>query len=108
RKSLGSKRQYIDDEQIALITRTFGGFEAVPTRALEEGGDNGSPGRSRPSSKKADKRVFASKIFDSHAFGYRRITIERPLRLSAQLSPERIATLRFDGGRLGPAMRRLY
>jgi len=107
RKSLGSKRQEVGDEHIALITRTFGAFEAVETTALDVETDAPSS-RGRPSSKKADKRVFGSKIFDSHEFGYRRISIERPLRLSAQLSPERIATLRFEGGKLGPAMQRLY
>jgi type I restriction enzyme M protein len=107
RKSLGSKRQYVDDDQIALITRTFGGFEAVESRPLDVEANTPST-RGRPSTKKAEKRVFASKIFDSYAFGYRRITIERPLRLSAQLSPERIATLRFDGGKLGTAMQRVY
>ncbi len=107
RKSLGSKRQYVDDEQIALITKTFGAFEPVETYALEA--DEGTGGAStRRSSKKADKRVFGCKIFERHAFGYRRITIERPLRLSAQFTPERLAVLRFDSGKLGPAMQRLY
>ncbi len=35
--------------------------------------------RGRPSSKKkAAKKIFGCKIFESHEFGYRRITIERP------------------------------
>lgn len=107
RKSLGSKRQFVDDDQIALITRTFGNFEAVESCPLDV--EAAAPSsRGRPSTKKAEKRVFASKIFESHAFGYRRITIERPLRLSAQLSPERIATLRFDGGKFGAAMQRVF
>ena len=107
RKSLGSKRQYVDDEQIALITKTFGAFEPVDTYALDP--DEAAGGTStRRSSKKADKRVFGCKIFERHAFGYRRITIERPLRLSAQFSSERLAVLRFDKGKTGPAMQRLY
>jgi len=107
RKSLGSKRQEVGEGDISLITRTFGAFEAVETRALDA--EDAAPAtRGRPSSKKAEKRVFGSRIFDSHEFGYRRITIERPLRLSAQCSPARLATLRFDGGKLGPAMQRLY
>ena len=110
RKSLGSKRQELGEKEIALITRTFGAFEAIPTYSLDEDGDapkNGS-GRGRASTKKADKRVFGSKIFKSYEFGYRRITIERPLRLSAQMSPERLQALRFENGALSAAMQRLY
>ncbi|MEZ5425243.1 MAG: class I SAM-dependent DNA methyltransferase [Pyrinomonadaceae bacterium] len=33
------------------------------------------------------------KIFDNHEFGYWRITVERPLRLNFQTSPERIARI---------------
>jgi type I restriction enzyme M protein len=37
-----------------------------------------------------------SKIYPNEYFGYHKITVERPLRLSAQFTPEAIATLRFD------------
>ncbi len=37
-----------------------------------------------------------SKIYHNDHFGYNKITIERPLRLSSQFTPESIATLRFD------------
>ena len=63
RKSLGSKRQYLTEEQIDELVRLYGRFE--PTAQ--------------------------SKIFPIEAFGYRRITVERPLRLNFQTSPERIA-----------------
>src|SRR5690554_1385783 len=62
RKSLGSKRHYITDEQIDELVRLYGRFEETPQ----------------------------SKIFPVEAFGYRRITVERPLRLNFQTSPERI------------------
>ncbi|WP_339867535.1 class I SAM-dependent DNA methyltransferase [Pseudohongiella nitratireducens] len=52
RKSLGSKRQYISDEQIDDLVRLYGRFEETPQ----------------------------SKIFPVETFGYRRITVERPLR----------------------------
>jgi type I restriction enzyme M protein len=55
RKSLGNKRNEISEAQIAAITRVYGSFE--------EG-----------------ERV---KIFPNHAFGYMRITVERPLRLAS-------------------------
>ena len=62
RKSLGSKRQYISDGDIDTIVRLYGAFEET-----EE-----------------------SKVFPVEAFGYRRITVERPLRLNFQVSEERI------------------
>lgn len=62
RKSLGSKRQYITDEQIDELVRLYGRFE----------------------------QTAQSKIFPVEAFGYRRITVERPLRLNFQTSAERI------------------
>lgn len=65
RKSLGSKRQYVSDEDQAAIVRLYGGFE------------------------ESDE----SKIFPIEAFGYRRITVERPLRLNFQASAERMERL---------------
>jgi type I restriction enzyme M protein len=145
RKSLGSKRQEIGDDGIALITRTFGDFAAVASYRLDgesaalvmgeddpgadeageeepveldPGADAGeeeagshdaapSGSRGRPAKKKAEKKRFGSKIFASHEFGYRRLTIERPLRLSVQLSDERLAALRFAPGPLNAAMQAL-
>ena len=63
RKSLGSKRQYITEDQISELVRLYGSFE----------------------------KTAQSKIFPNDAFGYRRITVERPLRLNFQTSAERIA-----------------
>jgi type I restriction enzyme M protein len=57
RKSLGSKRKQLSDEHIAEITRLFGKF-------VEEEKD-GKP---------------LSRIFKNSDFGYRTITVERPLR----------------------------
>ncbi|MBD2502733.1 type I restriction-modification system subunit M [Anabaena azotica] len=41
-----------------------------------------------------------SKVFDNQDFGFYKITVERPLRLAAQFTPERVATLRYQ-----PALR---
>ena len=65
RKSLGSKRQYITEDQISELVRLYGCFE----------------------------QTSQSKIFPIDAFGYRRITVERPLRLNFQTSAERIANV---------------
>jgi type I restriction enzyme M protein len=66
RKSLGSKRKQISDDQIAEITRLFGDFDENEK----------------------------SKIFDNTDFGFHRITVERPLKLNFQTCPERIELLR--------------
>ncbi|MBU1067953.1 type I restriction-modification system subunit M [Myxococcota bacterium] len=60
RKSLGSKRKELSPEHIDEITRLFGAFEEV-TR-------DGAP---------------VSRIFRNEDFGYRTITVERPLRDAA-------------------------
>lgn len=42
------------------------------------------------------KESDISKIYPNDYFGYHKITVERPLRLSAQFTREAIASLRFD------------
>ncbi|EHR6439374.1 TPA: SAM-dependent DNA methyltransferase [Vibrio parahaemolyticus] len=81
RKSLGSKRHYLTDEEIRTITKNFGDFEEIDTLTKDGVTDN--------------QKHFASKIFDTYQFGYRRLTIERPLRLSAQVTDEAVESLRF-------------
>ena len=44
------------------------------------------------------KETDISKIYPNDYFGYNKITVERPLRLSAQFTDELIETLRFDKG----------
>ncbi|WP_457969060.1 type I restriction-modification system subunit M [Acinetobacter calcoaceticus] len=94
RKSLGSKRNYLTDAEIKTITQNYGAFEAVDTLTLDGESEQQKP--------------FSSKIFNSYEFGYRRVTIERPLRLSAQLSDDRIATLRFAPKPFNTVMQKVY
>ena len=94
RKSLGSKRNYLTDAEIRTITQNYGAFEAVDTLTLDGESEQQKP--------------FSSKIFNSYEFGYRRVTIERPLRLSTQLSDERIATLRFAPKPFNAVMQKIY
>ena len=42
------------------------------------------------------KETDISKIYPNEYFGYNKITVERPLRLSARFTDEAIASLRFD------------
>ncbi|WP_417273479.1 type I restriction-modification system subunit M [Celeribacter halophilus] len=96
RKSLGSKRKWMDEGDIATITRCFGAFEPVQAETLDKPADaKSNRGRQAATPKAETSKTFAAKIFDTHEFGYRRLTIERPLRESYQFSDERIATLRF-------------
>ncbi len=63
RRSLGDKRRYMGDEDIAAVVREYGQFDETKTHT--------------------------TKIFDNAHFGYNRVTIERPLRLLYQMSVER-------------------
>ena len=65
RKSLGDKRREISAEHITQITQLYLDFQETEV----------------------------CKIFDTTDFGIRKVTVERPLRLNFQASPERIARL---------------
>ncbi|WP_455811524.1 type I restriction-modification system subunit M [Pseudomonas graminis] len=114
RKSLGSKRNLMGEEDITLITRTFGNFEVLEATELAELGLDKAPeqksnrGRQSTTAKTEVAKTFASKIFNSTDFGYRRLTIERPLRLSSQVTDEAISTLRFAPKPLNAPMERLF
>lgn len=47
------------------------------------------------------KETEQSRIFDNSAFGYRKVKVERPLRLRAQITTERVDGLRFASGDVG-------
>lgn len=70
RKNLGKKNCELSPEDIDRINRTFLEFVETPE----------------------------SKIFPNEAFGYWKVTVERPLRLHSQLSLKAIAPLRFVSG----------
>jgi type I restriction enzyme M protein len=74
RKSLGDKRKQISGDQIQHITKVYG-------EALSIAADPAHPNHAR---------VKAFKITD---FGYRRITVERPLKLRFELTDETLAAL---------------
>jgi type I restriction enzyme M protein len=82
RKNLGQKNCEFAPEHIAEIMETH---QQLAT--AERTTDNG----------------IAAQVFDNTDFGYYKVTIERPKRLKAQFSAERIATLRYDS-RLSDAM----
>lgn len=70
RKNLGKKNCELSPDDIERISRTFLDFKETPE----------------------------SKIFPNAAFGYWKVTVERPLRLHSQLTLKAIDTLRFTSG----------
>ena len=109
RKSLGSKRNVMDGTDIATITRAVGDFEVIDARELDKPvAQKSNRGRQSANPKVDAPKTFAAKIFDTHEFGYRRITIERPLRESYQFSDERLGELRFAPKPLNTPMKWIY
>jgi type I restriction enzyme M protein len=88
RKSLGNKRKEMSDEHIATVTRLFGDFvEASLVTVLDADGKEASrqvlmDGETLPKAPNGGKvkSVPVSRIFRNEDFGYRTITVERPLR----------------------------
>ncbi|KTA85927.1 type I restriction-modification system subunit M [Aeromonas salmonicida] len=71
RKSLGSKRKYLSDEALSEIVSLYSRYQESPI----------------------------AKIFPTTAFGYRRLTVERPLKLAFYPKDfERLASLQADKG----------
>ena len=79
KKSLGNKRRDIPPEKAADILELLLGFGDGETRTVEEDG--------------GDEEVAVSRIFPTTRFGFRKITVERPLRLNFRASEDRIARL---------------
>jgi type I restriction enzyme M protein len=97
-KSLGNKRRRIGDpsekekdpDHIGEITKIHGNFRDGETRTFTEE----DPITHQP----VQRERVVSKIFDNEDFGYRKITVERPLRLNFQASAERLARLEDESG----------
>ena len=82
RKNLGNKNCEFSQEDIAEIVKTYNEMLEVDRGAEEEG--------------------IASQIFANEDFGYFKVTIERPSRLKAQFTQDRISGLRFDKALFDP------
>ena len=75
RKNLGAKNCELKPQHIKEIQKAYMAFENIDRKNEED---------------------LAAKVFDNSDFGYYKVTIERPKRLKAQFTEERIAMLRFD------------
>ena len=85
RKSLGNKRNELSPEQIDDLTRIHGNSEDGESRDVTDEDPVTHEPRTRP-------RVV-SKVFANEDFGYRKVTVERPLRLNFAATEERIARI---------------
>ena len=79
RKSLGAKRREVPFDRKQDILRLLADFEDGATRKVVQDGE--------------EREVVVSRVYPTTHFGFRKITVERPLRLDFQASPERIARL---------------
>jgi len=79
RRSLGDKRREIPHEQAAeILLRLTEGQDGAKKTIMRDG---------------QPEEMTVSRILPTTEFGYRRVTVERPLRLNFQASQERIARL---------------
>lgn len=81
RKNLGNKNCEFAPEHIREIVSVYEKMQAI-NRTIN------------PETK--EEQGIAAQLFDNTDFGYYKVTIERPKRLKAQFTAERIAELRFD------------
>ena len=92
-KSLGNKRNKIGDpadrddepDQIREIARIYGNFQDGETARFEEE----DPVTKEP----VQRNSLVSRVFENDDFGFRKVVVERPLRMNFQASPERIDRL---------------
>lgn len=80
KKSLNNKRNEISEEQIRHLTRVYGNYQDGEKAEVVIDG-------------KQESRVI-SRIFENREFGFLKVTVERPLRMNFEATPERI--LRLD------------
>ena len=84
RRSLGDKRREIPPDRAQDILHLLSTFQDGDRRPVTKDG-------------KTEETVVA-RVFPTTHFGYRKITVERPLRLNFQATPERIARLELEKG----------
>lgn len=81
-KSRGDKRREIPFKKKQDILQLLSAFEDGATREVLEKGK--------------ERDLVVSRIYPTTHFGFRKITVERPLRLDFQASPERLARLESE------------
>ena len=88
RKNLGNKNCEFAPEHISQIVDTYTQMSVPSTSSATT--------TSSTTTTSSATQGISAKVFDNTDFGYYKATIERPKRLKAQFTQERIETLRFD------------
>jgi type I restriction enzyme M protein len=84
RKSLGDKRRQIPLERAEDILKILSAFKDGDTRTVVKDGK--------------EEEIVVSRVFPTTQFGFRKITVDRPLRLNFQATPDRIGRLEEERG----------
>ena len=83
-RSLGDKRRQIPPDKAGDILKLLADYRDGDTRAVEKDGKT--------------EDAVVSRVFPATRFGFRKITVERPLRLNFRASPQRISRLDAQKG----------
>ena len=83
-RSLGDKRRQIPPDKARDILKILSGYQDGGTRMISRDGNQ--------------EEMAVSRVFPTTYFGFRKVTVERPLRLNFQASPERIGRLEEEKG----------
>ncbi len=91
-RSLGDKRRQIPLDKAKDILKILNDFQDGDTRMVVKDGHQGE--------------IVVSRIFPTTHFGFRKVNVERPLRLNLEASSERIERLKEEKGFQGLATSR--
>lgn len=81
-RSLGDKRRQIPAEKARDIVKVCKDYQDEDRRLITKNGNQ--------------VEVVVSRVFPTSHFGYRKVTVERPLRLNFQSSPDRIVRVQDE------------
>ena len=83
-RSLGDKRRQIPPDKARDILEILKDYRDGDTRTVTRDGNH--------------EEVVIDRVFPTTHFGFRKVTVERPLRLNFQASPERVGRLEEEKG----------
>lgn len=82
KKSLNNKRNEINEDQIRHLTRLYGAYRDGETAEVVIDQKTGE----------TEMRIV-SRVFENREFGFLKVTVERPLRMNFEATPERVEKL---------------
>lgn len=81
KKNMGKKRREFTPDCVERIAKAYAGFKSIEWKEVPDGKTG---------------RLLKAKVFDRENFFYRKVTIERPLRMRFQASDEGLKSLGYD------------